>query len=176
MNWNIRPARQEDLAYLSALMNQAYRSNAGQSWTNEAAIVEGARISYEQLVDNVRHPNFELWVLENHVHQPQQIYGCIGLTLNADKVEIGSFCVDPFQQNMGLGRALLNFAEQHVRKNYSAVQRLEMYVLSVRAELIAFYERCGYVQTEHIEAYPLEVNVGIPVVDLHLVHLQKQLS
>lgn len=69
MNWNIRPARQEDLAYLSALMNQAYRSNAGQSWTNEAAIVEGARISYEQLVDNVRHPNFELWVLENHVHQ-----------------------------------------------------------------------------------------------------------
>lgn len=77
---------------------------------------------------------------------------------------------------MGLGRALLNFAEQHVRKNYSAVQWLEMYVLSVRVELIAFYERCGYVQTEHIEAYPLEVNVGIPVVDLHLVHLQKQLS
>ena len=51
-----------------------------------------------------------------------------------------------------------------------------MWVLSVRHELIAYYERRGYLKTGVIEDYPLDANVGIPQVDLHLIEMRKPLS
>ena len=51
-----------------------------------------------------------------------------------------------------------------------------MWVLSVRHELIAYYERRGYVQTGRVDVYPLDANVGIPQVDLHLIEMRKPLS
>ena len=42
MALNFRLAKQNDLQTLALLMNQAYRSQTGQSWTNEAEIVAGA--------------------------------------------------------------------------------------------------------------------------------------
>ncbi len=70
--------------------------------------------------------------------------GCIGLTLNSESAEIGTFCVDPKAQNAGLGRKLLAFAEAYIQQNHQNIQILEMHVLHVRTELIAFYQRCGY--------------------------------
>jgi hypothetical protein len=49
-----------------------------------------------------------------------------------------------------------------------------MWVLSVRHELIAYYQRRGYVQTGVVADYPLNANVGIPVVDLHLIEMRKR--
>lgn len=173
---NFRLAHEDDLASLTEMINQAYRSNTGQSWTNEAAIIEGLRITQAQLQESMRQLNFEIWVLEGKQENPLRILGCIGLTKNLDSVEIGSFCIDPFLQNMGLGKALLNFAERYVEQNYSEIKVLDMYVLNVRSELIAFYERCGYTKTLNIEDYPIDANVGVPLVDLHLVHLQKRIN
>lgn len=48
-----------------------------------------------------------------------------------------------------------------------------MWVLSVRTELIAYYERRGYVRTGVIDDYPLDAGVGKPMVDLHLVEMRK---
>jgi len=51
-----------------------------------------------------------------------------------------------------------------------------MSVLNVRIELIAYYERRGYHQTGKTESYPLDADVGQPLVDLNLVILEKSLE
>lgn len=50
-----------------------------------------------------------------------------------------------------------------------------MYVLNVREELIQYYERRGYKKTGLIEDYPLDANVGMPLLDLNLIEMQKTL-
>lgn len=51
-----------------------------------------------------------------------------------------------------------------------------MWVLSVRSELISYYERRGYVLTGVLDEYPLNANVGTPIVDLYLVEMKKVIS
>ncbi len=111
-------------------MNSAYRSDLGKSWTNEAKIVAGPRIDAAQLPAGLNEPNFELWVLEDN----RQILGCIGLSFNQNYAEIGSYCVDPNQQNLGLGKKLLAFAEDYVKGSHALIRYLEMFVLNVRTE------------------------------------------
>ncbi|WP_425917619.1 hypothetical protein [Acinetobacter sp. TSRC1-2] len=48
-----------------------------------------------------------------------------------------------------------------------------MYTLDARTELIQFYERCGYVKTQHTASYPIHANVGQPLIDLQLQHMSK---
>ena len=172
MQLKFRLARQDDLPFLVSLINRAYRSGGAKSWTNEAGIVAGQRIDLNQLQQALAQPDFELWLLEHE--NASELQGCIGLTFNSASAEIGTFCVDPKAQNAGLGRKLLAFAEAYIQQNHQAIQVLEMHVLNVRTELIAFYQRCGYVQTQKTADYPVNANVGQPLLALHLVHLQKE--
>ena len=172
MKLKFRLARQNDLLCLVSLINRAYRSGGAKSWTNEADIVAGQRIDLDQLQQALAQPDVELWLLEHE--QASELQGCIGLTFNSASAEIGTFCVDPKAQNAGLGRKLLAFAEAYIQQNHQAIQILEMHVLNVRTELIAFYQRCGYAQTWKIADYPVNANVGQPLLALHLVHLQKE--
>ena len=114
--------------------------------------------------------NFKLFVLE----VDGQILGCIGLTEDADSIEIGSFAILPMHQNSGYGRQLLNFAESFAKQKQYIV-RLNMSVLNVRKELLAYYARHGYHDTHKTEPYPLDANVGQPLINLHLVLLSKQI-
>ena len=150
MKLKFRLARQDDLLCLVSLINRAYRSGGAKSWTSEVNIVAGQRIDLNQLQQALAQPDFELWLLEHE--QASELQGCIGLTFNSASAEIGTFCVDPKAQNAGLGRKLLAFAEAYIQQNHQAIQILEMHVLNVRTELIAFYQRCGYVQTQEIVA------------------------
>ena len=168
-NNNIRLARTKDIQHIVELINTAYRSNQG--WTHEHDIVSGDRINMAQLSELLARPDFELYVLEKH----DQVIGCIGLTILEDSIEIGSFAIDPTQQNSGYGRTLLEFAEQYT-KYRTSFKKLRMSVLNVRTELIAYYERRGYSQTGEIENYPLDANVGEPLLDLNLVVLEKCLD
>ena len=172
MQLKFRLARQDDLLCLVSLINQAYRCGGAKSWTSEVNIVAGQRIDLNQLQQALAQPDFELWLLEHE--NASELQGCIGLTFNSASAEIGTFCVDPKAQNAGLGRKLLAFAEAYIQQNHQAIQILEMHVLNVRTELIAFYQRCDYAQTRKIADYPVNANVGQPLLALHLVHLQKE--
>ena len=172
MTVTFRKASLNDLPVLVNLINCAYRNDGANSWTNEKQIVSGQRITLEQLKDGLKQSNFELWVMASHLPNVE-IQGCIGLTLKGTSEEIGTFCIDPQLQNTGLGRQLLAFAEKYLNQYHAEVQTLEMDVLSVRPELIEFYERCGYFKTGKITPYPVNANVGQPLVNLHLIHLHK---
>ncbi|NWK75424.1 GNAT family N-acetyltransferase [Acinetobacter sp. SwsAc6] len=178
-----RRAESNDIQNLVVLINQAYRENLGRSWTNEQHIIQGQRIQSQQLESLLTDPHFELWVCEKSSDdlskQHNVLLGCIGLTHDQDDVrqlEIGTFAVQPDYQNQGLGRQFLTFIEQHIHQRYSEVHTINMYVLNVRHSLIAFYERAGYQQSGNTEVYPTDLDVGIPAVEVHLIHLQKNLS
>lgn len=168
-----RTAQISDIQKLVDLINSAYRHQQGNSWTSEAEIVTGDRINTEQLLQMMADEHFKLFVVE----QAREIVACIGLRFNFSEVEIGTFCIASNMQNQGIGKQVLDFAESYisdkVRLASPDLKYFVMWVLSVRHELIAYYERRGYRQTGHIESYPLNANVGIPIVDLHLVEMKK---
>ncbi|ATO20394.1 GNAT family N-acetyltransferase [Acinetobacter sp. LoGeW2-3] len=165
-NNNIRLATLQEIEALVALINNAYRSNLG--WTHEHSIVSGDRINEAQLSELLIQPDYELYVLEKHGQ-------VIGLTELVDAIEIGSFAIDPERQNSGYGRVLLDFAEAYTKQK-PPFKTLRMSVLNVRTELIAYYERRGYSKTGEIKDYPLDANVGWPLLDLNLVVLEKCLD
>lgn len=165
-NKNIRLAQIQDIDALIQLINKAYRSNIG--WTHEQNIVAGMRVNTTQLQDMLKNVNVQFYVMEEY----QQIVACIGLTFTQNEVEIGSFAVDPNVQNSGYGKALLHYAEQ-VTQHYPEIHTLTMSVLSVRCELIAYYERRGYFKTGRHFAYPIEADVGIPLIELDLIEMKK---
>ncbi|WP_263577057.1 GNAT family N-acetyltransferase [Acinetobacter pseudolwoffii] len=167
-NNNIRLAKTTDIQNIVVLINTAYRSNRG--WTHEHKMVAGQRINRDQVVSLLVQSNVKLFVLENH----DQIIGCIGLTEFDDSMEIGSFAIDPDQQNSGYGKQLLDFAESYILETYQK-KVIRMSVLNVRTELIAYYQRRGYQLTEKIEAYPLDQNVGEPLIPLNLLILEKMI-
>ncbi len=76
---------------------------------------------------------------------------------------VASVAVRPGRQGLGIGRALLEFAETQARDGGRAAIRL--YTHSAMASNVALYERLGYVAT-HRE--PLDAG--------HLVHMRKELA
>ncbi|MEG0032438.1 GNAT family N-acetyltransferase [Acinetobacter sp.] len=164
----IRLVEFNDIQNIVDVINIAYRTNQG--WTHEFNVVAGDRISPKQLKIELQKENFKLFVLEVE----GQILGCIGLTEDADSIEIGSFAILPTHQNAGYGKQLLNFAEFFAKQKQHIV-RLNMSVLNIRKELVAYYERHGYHDTHQTASYPLDANVGQPLINLHLLLLSKQI-
>lgn len=81
--------------------------------------------------------------------------------------------MSPELQNSGVGRTVLNLAEQFALIRYQPEQFI-MVVLSSRRELIEFYERRGYQHNGMVKEYPTHLNIGIPLIpDLSIEELTK---
>ena len=74
------------------------------------------------------------------------LVACIGLSIDHNSVEIGTFAIDSSIQNLGYGKQMLNYVEVYVAQSCMDVRDLIM-VLDVRSELIAYYQRRGYQNT-----------------------------
>ena len=144
----------------------ADRAQSERSWTTEKAFVDGTRITNKQLSEDLSRSNFKLFVGEN---EQGLLVACIGLSFNHNSVEIGTFAIDSSVQNLGYGKQMLNYVAQ----SCSEVRDLIMYVLDVRSELIAYYQRRGYQITGHTAPYPVNANVGQPLVPIQLIEMKK---
>ena len=93
-----------------------------------------------------------------------------------DKAEIGLFSVDPDEQGLGIGSKLLDAAEAHARDKMG-VSRVSVWVISVRDDLIAWYERRRYARTGGTAPFPVGEGVGEVLVPgpLEFVGLEKRL-
>lgn len=72
-------------------------------------------------------------------------------------VKLRQMAVSPSYQHRGIGKALLRYAEQHVKE-----QGYERATLHARAEALPFYTACGY--TAEGETF---TEVGIPHMRMH---------
>lgn len=168
-----RTANVDDIDNLVSLINQAYRTNTGSSWTSEHSIVNGDRINHQQLLQSLKQDNFYLFIAEVIEDKYPNLVACIGLTFQQNAVEIGTFCVNSHWQNKGIGKQVLAYAEQKAFAICPTLISYEMFVLDARTELIQYYERYSYSKTACVESYPIHANVGQPLINLELQHMTK---
>lgn len=153
----IRPAVAQDVDALLALIHAAYRGEGGRTgWTTEADLIDGPRTTRDLLAADLADPAITLLVAGDHE-------GCAAVTHRAGEptASFGMFAVSPAAQGSGLGKALQAAAEEHARAGGAIT--MELCVIDRRVELIAWYERRGYVRTGETRPFPYgEPGVGFP--------------
>jgi len=171
---SFRLATAADVLALHALIERAYRGeSATRGWTHEAHLLEGQRTDPEALHAQFEASHEAMIVFESEGRP----IGCVGLTDKGNGlVYLGFLTVDPDLQAAGLGRALLAEAERIAVTRFGATL-IEMTVIVQRTELIAYYERRGYVLTGERRPFPYgNDRFGLPMTgDLEFVVLEKAL-
>ena len=103
----------------------------------------------------------------------QQIVGCVNLQQNDSKLYLGMFSVVPKLQGSGIGKRLLQAAEEYARLVHS--KTIYMSVISARSELIAWYERHGYKATGERKFFNEDTLTGKHLQPLEFITLEKEL-
>ena len=154
---------------IAALVNKAYRPEAGAAgWTHESELVAGDRISSGQ-VENLFGPDSLVLV----AMRGNEIVACVHVEHDVQDCWIGMLATLPKEQNTGVGKRVLMAAEDFAIERF-APKRLMMSVLSLRPELLSFYQRRGYQLTSQDTDYPWDAGVGTPLVtELRLLELSK---
>lgn len=139
-----------DVSSLNQLINSAYRGESSKKgWTTEANILEGKRTTEDELIEIIQdNKNTILKYSENN-----QIIGCVLLVKKEDELYLGMLTVSPELQNSGIGKKLLQEAENYA--STSGVSKIVMTVITVREELISWYKRKGFIDTSIREPFPV---------------------
>jgi ribosomal protein S18 acetylase RimI-like enzyme len=88
-----------------------------------------------------------------------------------DRGYLGMLAVDPTRQGEGLGRRLVQAAEDRFREQ--GCEGVDITVLSLRPELRPIYRRFGYVETGTEEFRPTQPLR--PGIECHCIVMSKQL-
>ena len=159
----IDSATAADLSALHALVESAYRGDSARGgWTHEADLLGGQRTDLAALSDQIEDPAQTILVARDG----DQLAGCVAIAdRGGDTAYIGLVTVDPARQASGLGRQLLAAAEQHAARHFAA-NRAEMIVISLRTELIDWYQRRDYALTGETRPFPAtDPRFGLPTRD-----------
>ena len=167
------PATLADVEPLHSLIHSAYRGTSARAgWSHEADLLDGPRTNPDALAAMITDPAQAILLARDSA----ALAGCIALTDKGDGLSyVGLVTVDPRRQAAGLGRQLLDQGEAFARTHFAATAA-EMTVISLRHELIAWYERRGYRLTGETRPFPAtDPRFGLPRRDLEFVVLAKAL-
>ncbi|RKN33942.1 GNAT family N-acetyltransferase [Micromonospora musae] len=155
----VRIAGLADVDALVDLVESAYRGDSSRAgWTHEADLLDGQRTDRDMVTAAVTGPDSSVLVVE----EGTRLVACCQLERRDDHAYFGMFAVAPSQQGGGLGRELLDVAERHAEQEWGAGE-MRMTVITQRDELIAWYERRGYVRTGEITPFPYgDERFGLP--------------
>ncbi|MBH8558533.1 GNAT family N-acetyltransferase [Hymenobacter negativus] len=160
-----------DAARLTQFVNAAYRGDtARQGWTTEADLLDGQRIDKEGMLEMLARPGTAILLCQD---ESGELLGSFHAQATGDLLYLSMLAVNPTGQAQGVGKFLLNAAEGYGRQHGCTTSR--MTVISVRTELIAYYERRGYRLTGATEPFPTDPRFGIPKQPLVLLVLEKAL-
>jgi len=169
-----RFAEARDVPAIVALVESAYRGDASrEGWTTEADLLDGNRTDVQAVESVLAAPGSVMLLAE----ADGQLTASCHLDRHAgDDVYLGMLAVQPSSQGQGWGRQILAEAERVARADWSA-STMTMTVIAQRPELIAWYQRRGYLPTGETKPFPYdEDRGGVPRrSDLHFVVLAKPL-
>ncbi|GEN80041.1 GNAT family N-acetyltransferase [Actinotalea fermentans] len=172
-----RPATDDDVPAVVALVQSAYRGDASRAgWTTEADLLGGQRADDAMVRALLDVPGSTVLVLDDASAGDGSLLACCHVQERADgSCYVGMLAVRPDAQARGLGRVMLGAAEARARA--AGAQRLEMTVIAQRAELIAWYERLGFADTGERSPFPYgDERFGVPLrPDLEFRHLVRSL-
>ena len=157
-----RAAEPADAGALVTLIESAYRGDASRAgWTTEADILEGQRTDPQGVIEVIDSPRSRLLAVE----RDGALVACCQLECRGEHAYFGMFAVSPAQQGAGLGKVIIAEAERVAREEWDA-REMHMTVISVRDDLIAWYERRGYRRTGKMTPFPYgDERFGIPQRD-----------
>ena len=147
----ITAATLADVPALKALLEAAYRGDsARRGWNHEADILDDERIAPGELETMLGDPAVTILT----AREGDALLGCVAVTVKGTSLAyLGMLCVLPDLQSAGLGRQLLDAAEDHARR--AGIAAMEMTVIAGRDTLIAWYERRGYGPTGETRPFPV---------------------
>ena len=168
---SISIAQQQDISALVSLMDNAYRGEGSkQGWTSEANLFIGnKRTDQETVTKLINKPGS---VFLKYTNEDEVIEGCVYLHKKESKLYLGMFSVAPPAQGKGIGKKLLNAADKYAKEQHCSL--IYMTVITVREELIAWYEKNGYKRTDRVLPFPVDEKFGIPTQPLEMIVLEKQ--
>lgn len=168
----ISPATIADISTLNTLVNSAYRGETSRKgWTTEADFLGGTRIFPDELEKLILQPGSSILTYKD---ESGTIRGCVNIQERENEMYLGLLTVEPQHQASGIGKKLMAAAEQNARNK--GISTMKMTVVSIRSELIAWYERNGYSDTGKREPFPTgDPRFGIPMKELEFIVMKKSL-
>lgn len=149
----VRIATADDAEALMRLINAAF--------VVERSFIDVDRVRLEEVQEHQKTGTF--LVLGN-------LDACVYVELHGNRGYFGLLSVDPALQGTGLGRKMVDAAEQYCRDH--GCEWMDLRVVSVREELPPLYRKLGY--AEHgTEPFVSKFETKMPV---HLIRMQKRLS
>jgi len=157
-----RLATPADVAAIVPLVESAYRGDVSRKgWTTEADLLDGQRTDPVGVAELITKPGSCMLLAE----RDGALLACANLEKRGDAGYFGMFSVRPDLQGAGIGRATLAEAERIARDDWHC-REMHMTVISVRDELIAWYERRGYKRTGIYSPFPYgDARFGLPKRD-----------
>ena len=168
--FKIIPADFTDIPSLVQLVNSAYRGEGSKKgWTTEADLLGGIRTNETTLTSILQNSTD---IILKCCDADENIIGCVHLQHQLKKIYLGMLTVSPQLQTKGIGKLLLSASEKYARENN--FESIIMTVISVRKELINWYERRGYINTGETKPFPHDPNFGIPKQELEFIVMEKK--
>ena len=157
--WHFRTAHVADVGAIVALVQSAYRGEGSRKgWTTEADMLDGQRTDPASVAALLEKPGSVVLLAESGAG----LLACAHIEREEKAAYFGMFSVDPPLQGGGIGRAMLAEAERIARTDWNC-DEMQMTVISIRDELIAWYERRGYHRTGKYKPFPYgDERFGIP--------------
>ncbi len=153
------PATAADVPALNRLVNRAYRGEASeQGWTTESGLLAGQRTDEADLREQLEKPGATFLLARRA--PGEELVGSVFLQVQGPELYLGMLSVEPTLQAGGIGRQLVQAAEDYARRHGCTAVR--MTVISVRHELLAWYARLGYHPIPETVAFPTDTRFGTP--------------
>jgi ribosomal protein S18 acetylase RimI-like enzyme len=167
----ISKATLQDVPELNILVNSAYRGESSKKgWTTEEHLLGGIRTDEGDLSELLQKKNVTILKYT----ESGKIIGSVYLEKQAYKLYLGMLTVSPELQGGGIGKKLMQAAEDFAIENN--IHKVSMTVISVRKELIEYYERRGYKKTGETKPFPMnDPKFGLPKQHLDFIVMEKEL-
>ena len=155
---------------IADMINTSYRGETSKlGWTTEADLLDGLRTNAEEIRRLIAADGSMILLCLDGA----ELIGSVHVERKQDHAYFGMFVVQPILQGRGIGKQLLEMAEQTVLREWG-IGKFVMVVISFRQELIAYYERRGYRRTGKHLPFPSNPKMWTPKVEgLRLELLEK---
>ena len=154
-----RVAERGDIPQIVTLVNNCYRGETSKrGWTTEADLLDGMRTDADEIETRL---GVSVILL---CEDGDEIVGSVNIEKRGSECYLGMFVVNPDLQGGGIGKQVIEAAENYARDVWGS-EKMTMTVITSRTELVSYYVRRGYRRTGEIVPFKFDDVHAIAKVD-----------
>lgn len=168
-----RAAVPADAPQIQHLVESAFRANdSRQDWTGNIELASHFRLAVDEVRAKLTNPDLVTLVAHDS-NNPTALVASIEVSKRDGAGRLSMIAVDESYQQGGVGRQVLEYAEEYCRKLWG-VKKFSLNALSTRKALIEWYMRRGFVKTGETSQFPTErfAELSLPD-DMCFIELEK---